>query len=309
MSCFSYSGIITAKTGTYESKYEVIDQETGEILPVTITIYVHSSSEARFYKFDLKKAQNSVLTKDVEGQILEDTIILQIPKGTDVTSLKPEIDYASSAGTTLEYSYWNGTIHDFTTPVKYVLTAPDGKTKKTYTVKVEFYDPDNDFDNDNPSKDDPGKDREEKDNQADDVSKKDPIQPPTDSSSSNKINKLSLPRVGTKITYKNGIYQILSIKGHNKTVKFVKPTKKSIKTYKIPSTIKYKSNTYKVTQIAPKAFYKCKKLKRITLPSTITKIGKKAFYKCNKKAKIYVPKKKYKKYRKWLKKYKIQIII
>ena len=43
-------------------------------------------------------------------------------------------------GTELPSGFWNGSKHDFTSPVVYTLTAPDGVTKKSYTVSVEFYD-------------------------------------------------------------------------------------------------------------------------------------------------------------------------
>ena len=54
--------------------------------------------------------------------------------------MKPSIDYGSGMGTGLSSDFWNGSTHDFTSPVVYTLTAPDGVTKKSYTVSVEFYD-------------------------------------------------------------------------------------------------------------------------------------------------------------------------
>lgn len=54
-----------------------------------------------------------------------------------------------------------------------------------------------------------------------------------------------------------------------------------------------------VKKIAAKAFYKCKKLKKITIKSKKLKtIGRKAIYGIQSKAKIYVPKKKWKIYKK-----------
>ena len=63
-----------------------------------------------------------------------------MPRGTNITELKPSIDYGSGMGTELPSGFWNGSKHDFTSPVVYTLTAPDGVTKKSYTVSVEFYD-------------------------------------------------------------------------------------------------------------------------------------------------------------------------
>lgn len=61
----------------------------------------------------------------------------------------------------------------------------------------------------------------------------------------------------------------------------------------------------RVRKIEKEAFYKSKKLKKVTLKSKkMTKIGKKAFYGNSKKLKLEVPRKKYKKYKKLLKKSK-----
>ena len=54
--------------------------------------------------------------------------------------MKPSIDYGQQWKTELPSGFWNGSKHDFTSPVVYTLTAPDGVTKKSYTVSVEFYD-------------------------------------------------------------------------------------------------------------------------------------------------------------------------
>ncbi len=139
---FSYSGVVTAPTGTYVCRYEVQDVQTKAVLPVTITIRVQGASEAAFASFNLYKLQNPVLEKDVIGEIdnVARTITLRIPKGTDVSKLTPNIDYGAGAGTSLDWAFANGTSHDFTNPVEYVLTAPDGVTQKVYTVTVVFYD-------------------------------------------------------------------------------------------------------------------------------------------------------------------------
>ena len=107
---------------------------------MTVTIHVVPSDQAAFYSFVLKKVENPGLKQDVIGVIGEDTIVLRVPRGTNVTELKPSIDYGSGMGTELPSGFWNGSKHDFTSPVVYTLTAPDGVTKKSYTVSVEFYD-------------------------------------------------------------------------------------------------------------------------------------------------------------------------
>ena len=138
---FNYSGKVTASVGTYESLYTIQDIQTKATLSVKIVLHVHASNEAKFYSFILRTVENPELKQDVTGEIGTDTIILRLPKGTNVTALKPSIDYGSSYGTSLPDNRWNGSVINFTDPVVYTLTAPDGVTKKTYTVRVEFYDP------------------------------------------------------------------------------------------------------------------------------------------------------------------------
>ena len=137
---FGYTGVVTASAGDYSSQYKISDTETQESIQVTVTIHVVPSDQAAFYSFVLKKVENPGLKQDVIGAIGEDMIVLRVPKGTNVTKLKPSIDYGSGMGTGLSSDFWNGSTHDFTSPVVYTLTAPDGVTKKSYTVSVEFYD-------------------------------------------------------------------------------------------------------------------------------------------------------------------------
>ena len=137
---FGYTGVVTASAGDYSSQYKISDTETQESIQVTVTIHVVPSDQAAFYSFVLKKVENPGLKQDVIGVIGEDTIVLRVPKGTNVTELKPSIDYGSGMGTELPQEFWNGSKHDFTSPVVYTLTAPDKVTKKSYTVSVEFYD-------------------------------------------------------------------------------------------------------------------------------------------------------------------------
>lgn len=70
--------------------------------------------------------------------------------------------------------------------------------------------------------------------------------------------------------------------GKSNTVSYVRNLKKSRKTVKIPSVVKYKGITYKVTAIGKKAFYKNIKLKKVVFGKNITNVDANAFYKCNK---------------------------
>lgn len=104
---------------------------------------------------------------------------------------------------------------------------------------------------------------------------------------------------------------------------------KKVKKVTIPSSVNINGITYKVTSVAPNAFKKCKKLKKVTIGAGVTEIGKNAFVGCknlknvivkskslkkvgknafkgiNKAAKIKVPKKQLKKYQKLFKKAKV----
>ena len=96
----------------------------------------------------------------------------------------------------------------------------------------------------------------------------------------------------------------------------------------IPKTITVDGVVYRVTTVAPKAFYKNTSVKKVIIPATVTEIGSKAFYGCEslkevyilstkmksgkigskafmklpKNVKIYVPQQNYKTYKKLLKK-------
>jgi len=57
----------------------------------------------------------------------------------------------------------------------------------------------------------------------------------------------------------------------------------------IPSTITHKGSVYTVTAIGDRAFYNCRSLTSITLPTTITSIGERAFYYCTELSTITLP--------------------
>ncbi|MCR4690117.1 MAG: leucine-rich repeat protein [Lachnospiraceae bacterium] len=80
------------------------------------------------------------------------------------------------------------------------------------------------------------------------------------------------------ISHEKGNFKVI---GEGK-VSFVSPRDKTIRSFVIPKTIVVNDKKYQVTEIGEKAFFKCMKLKKVTIPETIEKIGKKAFYKCRK---------------------------
>ena len=81
-------------------------------------------------------------------------------------------------------------------------------------------------------------------------------------------------------TYTVGNYKYKVLNGSTKsgTVTLVKPVKKTLKTVKIPATIKIGNYKYKVTEIAKNAFKNNKKLKSVTIGKNVKKIGASAFY-------------------------------
>lgn len=128
-------------------------------------------------------------------------------------------------------------------------------------------------------------------------------------------------------TYKNIKYKVINANMKGKgTVEVIGPKKNTQKTVTIPSSVKRKGATFKVTSIRKYAFKNCKKLKKVTIGKNVTKIGKYAFSGCSKlktikiqtknlknvgkntfkgiheNAKIKVPSSNLKKYKKLLKK-------
>lgn len=82
-------------------------------------------------------------------------------------------------------------------------------------------------------------------------------------------------------------------------VVFVAPTSKAVKSFTVPASVKIEGKSYKVVEIAKKAFANCKKLKKITIKSTsVVKVGASAFKGIYKKAVIKVPKASLKMYKK-----------
>ena len=102
----------------------------------------------------------------------------------------------------------------------------------------------------------------------------------------------------TKVITKDG-----KLIGGNVT--YMRCTNKDVKKVIIPAYIKINGVRFNVTKINKKAFKGCSKLRKIIIKTKkLTKIGSKAFSGIHKKAKIKVPKSKYKKYKKMIRKAK-----
>lgn len=112
-------------------------------------------------------------------------------------------------------------------------------------------------------------------------------QPITDKPSPDKPspdNKTNIPALkkGDIRIKGSGKYKITKVgKGYG-TVTYMKCTNKKIKNVTIPSIITIDKQKLKVTEIGEKAFYGCKKLKKVTIGNHIVTIRKSAFAKCSK---------------------------
>lgn len=139
-------------------------------------------------------------------------------------------------------------------------------------------------------------------------------------------NQSSLPKVGTQKIVSNGVYKVTKSSATTKEVTFVKPKNSKKTSLTILDNIKIDGQTYKVTEVAAKAFKNKKKLKSVKIGKNVKKIGKETFFGCknlkkitiksttlktvgknaikgiNKKAAIKCPKKQLEKYKKLFKK-------
>ena len=91
-----------------------------------------------------------------------------------------------------------------------------------------------------------------------------------------KLNKLPLPKAGTKYTVGGNQYTVLKA---GLSVRFSKANPKA-KTVTIPNTIKVDGISYKVAEVGANAFKNNKKVKKITIGANVVKIANKAFNKC-----------------------------
>ena len=91
-----------------------------------------------------------------------------------------------------------------------------------------------------------------------------------------KLNKLPLPKAGTKYTVGGNQYTVLKA---GLTVRFSKANPKA-KTVTIPNTITVDGISYKVAEVGANAFKNNKKVKKVTIGANVVKIANKAFNKC-----------------------------
>lgn len=91
-----------------------------------------------------------------------------------------------------------------------------------------------------------------------------------------KLNKLPLPKAGTKYTVGGNQYTVLKA---GLTVRFSKANPKA-KTVTIPNAITVDGISYKVAEVGANAFKNNKKVKKVTIGANVVKIANKVFNKC-----------------------------
>lgn len=91
-----------------------------------------------------------------------------------------------------------------------------------------------------------------------------------------KLNKLPLPKAGTKYTVGGNQYTVLKA---GLSVRFSKANPKA-KTVTIPNTITVNGISYKVAEVGANAFKNNKKVKKVTIGANVVKIANKVFNKC-----------------------------
>lgn len=84
------------------------------------------------------------------------------------------------------------------------------------------------------------------------------------------------------------VYKILSVKKNNPTAMYYAAKKKAKGKVSVPATVKYKGVTFKVVSIRAKAFANRRKLQKVIIGKNVSSIGRKAFYNCRKLKKVII---------------------
>jgi len=124
---------VTANDFTGPVNYTVVAEDgSTKSYVVTVTVATPGASDAKdITSFGFPASSNAVLSFDVTGVITGTAVALEVPYGTAVTALIPEIEVSAEA----LVSPNNGADQDFTSLVSYTVTAQDGSTQE-YSVTV-----------------------------------------------------------------------------------------------------------------------------------------------------------------------------
>lgn len=110
---------------------------------------------------------------------------------------------------------------------------------------------------------------------------------------------VNVPKVGSEIKDADYTYKVVKAGTADGKVigevKLVGLNNKKLKKVKVATTVTINNVKYKVTEIGAKAFKNNKKIKSVVIGKNVKKIGKQAFYKCKKLKKITIKSKKLKK--------------
>lgn len=86
-----------------------------------------------------------------------------------------------------------------------------------------------------------------------------------------------VPKKGSTFEYKNAVYKVTKSAANGGTVTFVKPKKKTNRSFTVPATAQKGKYTFKVTAVSKNAFKKNTKLTKVTVGKNVTTIGASAF--------------------------------
>lgn len=100
-------------------------------------------------------------------------------------------------------------------------------------------------------------------------------------------NSADAVKAGTTTKTSAGTFAVIN--ASTRTVAY-KAASKSAKKVTVPSSVTIKGVSYKVTKIDNNAFKNCKKLTKVSIPSTVTEIGTAAFKGCKKLTSVTIPK-------------------
>ncbi len=78
--------------------------------------------------------------------------------------------------------------------------------------------------------------------------------------------------------YPSGNLKYLVTSVSEKTVSVTGASRKNLKAITVPASITIEGDTYRVTAISKNAFFRYKRLQKITIGKNVTSIGSKAFY-------------------------------
>ncbi|SHE98545.1 Leucine rich repeat-containing protein [Arenibacter palladensis] len=110
-----------------------VTAEDGTEVEYTVTVTIRKSNAKEITSFVFLAADNEAISEDVKAEIDEEqkTVTAEMPFGTNVTALKPNIELATGATVSPD----NGSVKDFSGAVEYTVAAEDSSTT-IYTVSV-----------------------------------------------------------------------------------------------------------------------------------------------------------------------------